>query len=333
MDKKDFAMKNPKVSIIIPVYNSEKTVGKCLDSLIKQTYNDIEIICINDCSKDDSLRILKSYADKDERIVIINHTENKNAGGARNSGIKAAKAEYVCFVDNDDWMREDAFELLVAEAERTKADIITPYWIEAFSDGRLVEHSNLLVKATKKENCEYMLLNGWRMLGNLIKKDLFFEHDLFYPERTFWEDNAIGSSLLYSASTISVLPTPLYFYYISQGSSSRTFNIKKTTDRIKTTKLAYSNLLRLGLINDRNIELIHYHILQLHYFSIRMLAINGIEKKSKDLLKEVASNITTMMPNSILSKKDKVMLFTLFYPKIAFYLWQIAYKCKFLFSN
>lgn len=136
---------NILVSIIIPVYNSEKTIGKCLDSLVGQTYKDIEIICVNDCSQDNSLSVLEQYAAKDKRIVIINHGENKNAGGARNSGIRAAKGEYICFVDNDDWLRLDAIELLVKASDHASYDIVAPQWAIAKADGSTEPQPNLVV--------------------------------------------------------------------------------------------------------------------------------------------------------------------------------------------
>ena len=101
----------PKISVIVPVYKVEKFLPKCLESLINQTLKDIEIICINDGSPDNSLKILEEYAKKDSRIKIINQ---KNAGPsvARNNGMSAASGEYIGFVDSDDWIDLDFYEKL-----------------------------------------------------------------------------------------------------------------------------------------------------------------------------------------------------------------------------
>ena len=96
--------KNPAVSIVIPVFNVEKYIGKCLDSLISQTLHNIEIICVNDCSTDKSLDILRDYEAKDNRIVVIDLPRNIKQGGARNAGIKKARAPFLGFVDSDDWV-------------------------------------------------------------------------------------------------------------------------------------------------------------------------------------------------------------------------------------
>ena len=112
----------PKVSIIIPVFNAEKYLEKCLDSLVNQTLEDIEIICIDDGSTDNSLEILKTYEQKDKRIKVLQQT-NKKQGAARNYGIREAIGEYIGFVDSDDWAELDMFEKLYNKAISTDSDI------------------------------------------------------------------------------------------------------------------------------------------------------------------------------------------------------------------
>ncbi len=99
----------PKVSIIIPIYNVEKYIKKCLDSLIKQTLDDIEIICVNDGSPDNSMEIVNEYAKNDKRFIVLTQ-ENQGTGAARNKGIDAATGEYIMFLDPDDWYEFDACE-------------------------------------------------------------------------------------------------------------------------------------------------------------------------------------------------------------------------------
>ena len=113
-----------KVSVIIPVYNVEPYLEKCLDSLINQTLKDIEIICINDCSTDNSLNILEQFKNKDERIKLINLKENKGAAAARNEGLKIAKGEYLGFVDPDDYVDLNFYEELYKKAKQDDADIV-----------------------------------------------------------------------------------------------------------------------------------------------------------------------------------------------------------------
>ena len=113
----------PKVSVIIPVYNVEPYLRRCLDSVIHQTLSDIEIICINDCSPDNSLAILQEYAAKDPRVKVIDFAENKGVSVARNTGMDAATGEYIGFVDSDDYVDLDFYEKLYARAKSTGADV------------------------------------------------------------------------------------------------------------------------------------------------------------------------------------------------------------------
>ena len=123
----------PKVSVIIPVYNANKYLERCLDSVKNQTLEDIEIICIDDCSSDNSLDILNEYAKNDKRFKVIHHDINKGESSARNTGINNAKGEYLAFVDNDDTIDINFLEILYDTALSSKADIIK---------GEAKEHKN-----------------------------------------------------------------------------------------------------------------------------------------------------------------------------------------------
>lgn len=113
-----------KVSVVIPVYNVEKYLGQCLDSVINQTYRNLEIICVNDCSPDNSVQILKEYAQKDERIKIVTHEKNGGLSVSRNSGLDAATGDYVYFIDSDDWIDLDYIEKMVEAIKRENVDIV-----------------------------------------------------------------------------------------------------------------------------------------------------------------------------------------------------------------
>ena len=119
-----------KISIIIPVYNTEKYLKKCLDSIINQTLKSLEIICIDDCSTDNCLHILKEYQLKDNRIKIIEQKENKGQGVARNLGLNIAEGKYIMFLDPDDWLELNALEILYKKSKETNADIIHFNYIE-----------------------------------------------------------------------------------------------------------------------------------------------------------------------------------------------------------
>ena len=113
-----------KLSVIIPVYNGDKYIANGLDSLLNQTFKDFEVICINDCSTDNSFKILKEYALKDNRIIIINNEKNLGAALTRNVGINRAKGEYIYFLDADDYIDEKYLECMVKKIEQEKCDVV-----------------------------------------------------------------------------------------------------------------------------------------------------------------------------------------------------------------
>jgi len=150
----------PAISIIIPVYNAEKYLRKCLDSVINQTFADLEIICVNDCSQDGSLKILREYEAKDLRITVIDCKQNNRQAVARNIGMKAASGKYLAFVDNDDWLDLDRFEKLYGKAEAEDADIVLAGYVCEYEDG-CVQYVNRLVP----KNC---VLDGQSFIHEFV---------------------------------------------------------------------------------------------------------------------------------------------------------------------
>lgn len=316
-----------RVSIVVPVYNSQATLPKCLDSLIAQTYQDLEIICINDKSTDNSLDIIKDYKQHDHRVVIIDHKENRNAGGARNSGIRAATGTYICFVDNDDWLAPDAIEILIRESDDGKIDFVVPKWCEYYNEDHKIIKNNLIVGATKEENCNEALLHGCRILGCLIRREIFFDNDLFYPEKTFFEDNAVGMGLIMSANDIKVVDKVLYYYQMVDGSSSRTISIVKIKDRVITSDLCVKNLDRLGYVNDKNRLLVNYCCLHFSYITIQLLAKLG-DSEAMEQMRIVAEKIRMMMPNRIVNEQDFAFRITLKHPFLCYPIWRMVIVMK-----
>ncbi len=124
----------PKVSIVVPVYNVENYLEQCLDSLVSQTFLDIEIIAVNDNSPDNSLEILESFKNKDKRVVVLNHQQNGGLRASVYTGLEAVKSEYVTFVDSDDWVKLDFVETLYQAIVQNDVDCVSTGFIECFKD-------------------------------------------------------------------------------------------------------------------------------------------------------------------------------------------------------
>ncbi|UVV76285.1 glycosyltransferase [Bacteroides fragilis] len=129
-------VKRPVVSVVVPVYNTEPFLAECLHSLEKQTLTDIEIILVNDGSTDNSGRLLREYADKDARFVYVEQ-ENQGLSAARNTGMEHASGHYLAFLDSDDWLAENALQVLCAIAAKTRTDIVSGNTLAVHADGQV----------------------------------------------------------------------------------------------------------------------------------------------------------------------------------------------------
>lgn len=225
----------PKVSVIIPVYNTEDYLRKCLDSVCNQTLSDIEIICINDCSTDSSLEILKEYSSNDNRIKLINFDENKGAAVARNTGINIAQGEYIGFVDSDDYIDLDFYEKLYNKALISKADIV--------KSNLILDNSSLNTNNPYHnfEDVRKNKLNLNHIPTTLIKKDLIKQYNLKFPEYLkSSEDSVFEVMISYYTNKIEIEDNSTYHYYYNKTSLNNTpfYSFEK----IKNLALSLDNI-------------------------------------------------------------------------------------------
>lgn len=209
-----------KVSVIVPVYNVEKYLKRCLDSLINQTLSDIDIICINDGSKDSSLQILEQYAQKDSRIVIYNQ-ENSGLSVARNTGLEHASGEYIGFVDSDDWVDLDFYEKLYNSAKNNNADIAVADFIR--------EHQNKKPKRLKlKEEKIYTTPEDKFMIckvhregcvwNKIYRTEFIHSINLKFVPKMYYEDRDFTIRSLYFSKKLVTTPNTYYRYFVNPKS-------------------------------------------------------------------------------------------------------------------
>lgn len=223
----------PKVSVIIPVYNVEHYLPKCLDSVINQTYKDMEIICVNDCSLDDSLKICKEYATKDSRIKIINREKNGGLSAARNSGLDNASGEYIYFIDSDDYIDLDYIEKMVEMIEKHSVDMVLNTNILAECGGKSEPFVSILYKKKlpkgeflpKEVAINNSLCTVW---AHLYKKDFLDKYKLRFPEGYIHEDEYFQHTSKIHLNSLFTFYGPAYHYLQRQGSiiSSRKSKIE-----------------------------------------------------------------------------------------------------------
>lgn len=208
------------ISIILPVYHVEDYIEQCLDSLINQTYRDIEIICINDCTMDNSITIVKEHQKKDKRIRLINHDTNKGLGGARNTGIKEARGEYILFVDSDDYIDTSMVEELHTAVTASKSDaavcgiMLANEITQICTPHKAFHYDNLAVSKTYNiENNKAILTDMWPSAWNkLWKKSIIIENGITFKEQILYEDHTFFYEYFSKCRTFIYIDKPLYYY-------------------------------------------------------------------------------------------------------------------------
>ena len=208
-------MNKDLITIIIPVYNVELYLNRCIESVINQTYKDIEIILINDGSTDNSEEICNKYAKRDKRISVINK-KNGGLSDARNVGIDYSSGNYLFFLDSDDWLSKNAIEILYNNIIKYNADISIGTLKDVFSFDKLV-YSNykdlvsLYSKEEALENLMYMHGFGNSACGKLFKSSLF--NNIRFPYRKLYEDLATVYKIFSKSDKAVLIDSEIYFYY------------------------------------------------------------------------------------------------------------------------
>ena len=205
----------PKISIIIPVYNTEKYLKQCLDSIINQTFKDFECICINDGSTDNSLTILHEYSKKDNRIKIINQ-KNSGSSVSRNNGIKQALGQYVSFIDADDWITNNYLEILYNKIIETDADIVRASFKFYYQKDDICESAKIREIHKIKNNTDierlYKGYAGAFVWAKLYKKSLIKDNNIYFYEVKTAEDCPFSALVYLYAKKICFINDEIYFY-------------------------------------------------------------------------------------------------------------------------
>jgi len=213
----------PKVSIVIPVYNVEKHLAACLDSVLAQTLSDIEVICVDDGSKDRSGEILDTYAVKDSRIRVI-HQVNAGPSAARNNGIDLASGNYILFVDGDDFVDSMLCEKAVAVADCEKADMTCFFWHHFPNRTKPNPFEKCAQMNSKEELYRGILLYNPVVWSKLWRTDFWRDNNLSFPLNVACgEDLVVNFAALLKNPVLVVLPEKLYWYRENPNSITRSY--------------------------------------------------------------------------------------------------------------
>lgn len=244
VESKKISAAAPLISVIVPIYNVERYVRKCLNSLVAQTLREIEVICIDDGSTDGSGKIADEYESNEFPIFRVTHTENRGLSAARNRGIDEATAEWIMFVDSDDWVEPDFCRVPYEAAIENQADLVI------FGGYRVSEYGRI-IKPKKTTNPtgivdemtahEYGSVTAW---NKIYHKKLF--DGIQYPVGQVFEDYAVTHRVVHSANRIILLKNRVYFHVNRKNSISHTHTLSNQRDRLLSTINRYNELISYG---------------------------------------------------------------------------------------
>lgn len=294
------------LSVIVPVYNSEKYVVKCIDSVLAQTYSDFEIIAINDGSTDQSGAILDSYSKKDSRVRVV-HKKNSGVSDSRNIGIELAQGDYVTFIDSDDWIEEDYFQKVVEILDKYEPSIVFDGWKvdcngktrERFSASEMLflDRDEALLKLCEKKEF------GWTPFATFYKnnitqrvkfpKNVCFGEDLYYKYY----------SIKYAKNQIIYFPCFKYHYVVQSTSATRAYNILKKSDDLKVLEQIINNE------NEFIADILYYKEYVPRELNYIMLGLCDAQRSEIELVKMLKKDIISKWWRLVLSNKLSIQTF------------------------
>lgn len=313
-----------KISVIVPVYNVEKYLSRCIDSLIRQSYSNIEILLVDDGSKDESLSICKEYEAKDSRIHVF-HKENEGLGLTRNYGVEQATGEYITFVDSDDYLTLDAIDSMVKKAVETDADVViaSHYYKNKKQEIELSERlycgteiKEILMVHMMGNNGNQLDALSYTAWGKLYKKEIFTKNRLLFPSerKLMWEDLAFSVEAYPLCEKVYILHKPVYYYCFNEGSLTHTYKPNKINLVMILYRYMKKRIQELNLSADAKFRLDTNFIghirtcIKLEVFYVKQ---NGFKKTIQNIRK-------------ICSRKD-VQTLIKSYPKTSFNRMQFVY--------
>ncbi len=294
-----------RFSFIVPVYNAEKYLNRCMDAILNQSFKDFEVIMIDDGSIDNSVNIIKEYQEKNENIVLYENKENKGVSYSRNIGIQNAQGEYLVFCDADDWYAKDTLKIFNKSIMEYNSDFIVANYYIAYEDKKIeVNNTKMFVQTeiTKKECITYMPTTS---SAKAIKRELFLQNKIEYPTHVKQcEELPVIPVLAYKSQKPICIPNFVYYYYQNKNSASN----KKVNDYsfFDITFHAWKQKLD---DKDYQVEIEFRAIEQLFYS--KLLVMLKSKANRKEIVQEIENfkaEYPNFLKNEYLKKYNKVKI-------------------------
>ncbi len=307
-------MKNPLISVIMPVYNSQQYVKAAVNSIVEQTYENIEIICVNDCSTDDSLSVLKELAAEDSRIIVIDSPVNVGAGEARNLAIKEAKGEFITFVDADDTIEPDLYQRVVDEINKNNPDQVVWGLIEEHFDDndKLIKTVPIISKKRFCENktaiietileLEENSLFGYQW-NSFYRSSVIKDNNIRFEKALFYEDYFFNLEFAKCMKNFSVLDYAGYHYF-KRVNSSITHRFTKDYFALSYRRIEsmYRYCADLGYLESDVYNILGNRLLRYTFSALSRNHNPLSEMNFSDMKKWVSENTTREMYSILLPK-------------------------------
>ena len=280
----------PLISVIIPIYNVETFLPSCIESVINQTYENLEIILIDDGSTDKSGKICDKYSENDSRITVI-HKDNEGVAEARNTGIENMSGEYFCFVDGDDYVDNEYISEMYSLTKEYDADISMCSYVYKWRDGtekrtRNTDYSDDTVFSDTGIDALKKLLYGQiyapSCCGKLFKKDRVAVN---FPKYAIGEDVLSCIDYLQNAKKVVMINAPLYLYMQNENSVMHSFNIEKIYDMVKTADIIYE---KCAIISDKIKNAATYYLTEKNFIVfMKLYGKNGVQDRINHIKKNI----------------------------------------------
>ena len=301
-----------KVSVIVPVYNVEKFIDKCLNSLVKQSLKEIEIIVVNDGTKDNSQKIIDKYVKKYPDKIKSYIKENGGQGSARNYGLKKATGEYIGYVDSDDFVEKDMYKKLYNKAKENNYDIVVCGNYNVSED-----YQNKNIDAfinnynTDLENIFFGKMAVW---NKIYKRDILIKNKLEFKEKVWYEDLAFTLKAIMNSNTFAFIDEPLYDYLIREGSTMNNSNVQRNLEILD----AFNDILSYIQHNKKEeyFSKIEFLAIDHIYISaiVRVLKAEADDKVKRETINKLIDYMNKKFPNyknnkyiNTLSKNRKII--------------------------
>lgn len=286
-----------KISVIVPVYNSEKYLDKCIQSIINQTYKFLEIVLIDDGSTDNSAEICEKYKRSDSRIQVI-HQKNSGPAIARNTGLKIATGDYISFVDSDDYISENAYETLVKYLDHQKIDVLNfgHYCVNPLNGQckevptKGIPHNVIISKSDMREYIKNANKNTflWFSCRNIFRRELLENNSIYFVDKILSEDSIFNMQAMLYADSVLAVDDVLYYYVQTSDSLTRKKHTEKHLEKLELLYYEKIKIYNSFEITDWQKDLYQYTV----DHTLNLLIANAFASKETCIgeLKDIANS-------------------------------------------